>query len=75
MQERSLAQLDVEALYLLRREPGCELVFSISTYRIDNETFELRDLVLGQADKDAAERGARHVENVLRGQYCRIGHD
>lgn len=72
---RSLAQLDIEALELIRKEAGCEHVFSVSAYRIDDTMFGLRDLVVGQADKTAAEQGRLNVERDLQQRYTLIRRD
>lgn len=66
---RSLAQLDIEALQLLRLEPGCAHVFGVFAYRVGETDYGLGELVLGQADKDAAERGMRNVQRLLRERY------
>lgn len=72
---KSLAQLDIEALELLRKEDGCEHVFSVSAYRIDDTMFGLRDLVAGQADEAAAEQGRLNVERDLQQRYSLIRRD
>ncbi len=72
---RSLAQLDIEASELIRKEGGCEHVFSVSAYRIDDTIFGLRDLVVGQADETAAEQGRLNVEQDLRQRFTLIRRD
>jgi hypothetical protein len=63
---RSLAQLDIEALQLVRQEPGCAQVFA---YRIGEKDYGGGELVLGQADKDVAERGMQIVQRLLHERY------
>jgi len=72
---KSLAQLDIEALDLIRKEAGCEHFFSVSAYRIDDTMFGLRDLVAGQADETAAEQGRLKVERDLQQRYSLIRRD